>query len=105
MSKRALEELVAEKCTEGSKMSGLFGGEPKKPRSETTKPTAFLRLPRVMARVGGMSKSWIYLEISKGRFPAPIQLARNGRAVAWLEDEIDEYLAGRVAETRRRFAK
>lgn len=66
----------------------------------TPYPTAggrVLRLPAVIARVG-MSRSWIYDNVSKANFPAPIQL--GAKAIAWLEDEIDEWLANRVAASR-----
>lgn len=48
-----------------------------------------LRLPAVRARTG-LSRSTIYLRISEGNFPRPIQL--GVRAVGWLESEIDEWL-------------
>jgi len=48
-----------------------------------------LRLPAVKARTG-LSRSTIYLRISEGNFPRPVQLGL--RAVGWLESEIDEWL-------------
>lgn len=37
-----------------------------------------------------LSRSGIYLKISKGLFPAPISL--GGRAVGWLEPELEEWV-------------
>jgi len=63
-------------------------------------PTRFLRLPQVRERLGGLSRSWVYLAVADGRFPQPIKLARNGTAVGWLESEVEAYLSGRVEEAR-----
>lgn len=57
-----------------------------------------LRFPRVRERVGGLSKSWIYQEITEGRFPMPIKL--GGRAVGWLESEVNAWLLSRVEQSR-----
>jgi prophage regulatory protein len=59
-----------------------------------------LRFPRVKERVGGLSKSWIYQEITEGRFPTPIKL--GGRAVGWLQSEVDAWLSDRIERSRRR---
>lgn len=56
-----------------------------------------LRLPAVKARTG-LSRSTIYLRISKNEFPAPISL--GGRAVGWLEFEVDAWLAEKVDASR-----
>lgn len=58
---------------------------------------SILRLPTVKARTG-LSRSTIYLRISAGQFPKPINLGY--RAVGWLESEIDAWLSSRVAESR-----
>ena len=54
---------------------------------------AILRLPAVKARTG-LSRSTIYLRISKGRFPKPILL--GGRAVGWVESDIDAWLRDQI---------
>lgn len=59
--------------------------------------TAILRLPTVKARTG-LSRSTLYLRIAEGRFPAPVSL--GGRAVGWLDTEIDAWLAERVDASR-----
>jgi prophage regulatory protein len=56
---------------------------------------AVLRRKQVEARVG-LRRSSLYQRISEGSFPAPIKL--GGRAVGWIEAEITEWLANRVAE-------
>jgi prophage regulatory protein len=53
-----------------------------------------LRLPQVMARVG-LSRSSIYLNISRSEFPRQVRL--GARAVGWLQAEIDEWVRHRVA--------
>lgn len=52
-----------------------------------------LRLPEVIRRVG-YSRPSIYRKIDRTEFPAPVQL--GGRAVAWLESEIDAWIESRV---------
>ena len=56
-----------------------------------------LRLPTVKA-LTGLSRSTIYLRISKDEFPAPISL--GGRAVGWLENDVDAWLAEKVEASR-----
>lgn len=53
--------------------------------------TKIYLLPEVRKLIGGMSKSWIYNQISLGYFPRPIQLG-GGRAVGWLSSEIDDWI-------------
>jgi prophage regulatory protein len=57
-----------------------------------------LRLPAVKARTG-LSRSTIYLRVSEGAFPKPINL--GPRAVGWIESEIESWLAARIAESRQ----
>jgi len=57
------------------------------------KSVKFLRLVEVQRRVP-FSRSTIYLKISRGEFPQPINL--GARAVAWLESDIDEWIAARI---------
>jgi prophage regulatory protein len=58
-----------------------------------------LRLPSVKARTG-LSRSSIYLGIARNEFPRPISL--GARAVGWLEHEIEDWLASKVAQSRSR---
>lgn len=62
----------------------------------------FLRLTEVQRRVP-YSRSTIYAKIGRGEFPAPIDL--GARAVAWLESDIDEWIAARVGNSRAAVAK
>jgi prophage regulatory protein len=52
-----------------------------------------LRLPAVKSRTG-LSRSSIYKFAAEGRFPRPICL--GARSVGWLEEEINEWLDGRL---------
>jgi prophage regulatory protein len=56
-----------------------------------------LRLPDVK-RSTGLSRSTIYLRIAQGTFPKPVSL--GGRAVGWLEAEIQEWLQRRIDARR-----
>ncbi len=56
-----------------------------------------LRLPAVKTSTG-LSRSTIYLRITQGTFPKPVNL--GGRAVGWLEAEIQEWLQRQIEESR-----
>lgn len=58
----------------------------------------FLRIADVQRRVP-FSRSMIYLKISRGEFPQPINL--GARAVAWLESEVDTWIATRIIAGRK----
>ena len=60
--------------------------------------TTILRLPAVKARTG-LSRSTIYLRISKGTFPAPVSL--GGRAVGWIDSEIQGWLEKQIEASRK----
>ncbi|MCU7873579.1 MAG: AlpA family transcriptional regulator [Candidatus Thiodiazotropha sp. (ex Lucinoma borealis)] len=60
--------------------------------------TAILRLPTIKARTG-LSRSTIYLRISEGRFPKPVSL--GGRAVGWVEAEINDWLNQQIEASRK----
>lgn len=59
--------------------------------------TFILRLPAVKQRTG-LSRSTIYLRIAQGTFPAPVSL--GARAVGWVESEVDDWIARRIADSR-----
>jgi prophage regulatory protein len=59
---------------------------------------SILRLPAVKTRTG-LSRSTIYLRVSQGTFPRPVHL--GGRAVGWVEEEIQSWLAERIATSRK----
>ena len=52
-----------------------------------------LRRKQVEKRTG-LSRSTIYLRIQEGAFPRPIKL--GARAVGWVENEIEAWLAARL---------
>ena len=60
-------------------------------------PHTILRLPTVKARTG-LSRSTIYLRVSRGTFPAPVSL--GDRAVGWLEAEVNAWLTARIEQRR-----
>ncbi|WP_089686851.1 helix-turn-helix transcriptional regulator [Billgrantia gudaonensis] len=45
-----------------------------------------------------LSNTSLYRLIAKGEFPKPIQLGT--RAVAWVEDEIEEWIESRISASR-----
>jgi prophage regulatory protein len=57
----------------------------------------FLGLPDVIARTT-LSRSNIYLRMERGDFPKPVKLGE--RKVAWLESDIDSWMADKVAAQR-----
>ena len=57
-----------------------------------------IRLPKVMSRTG-LSRSTIYLRISQGVFPKPVNL--GGRAVGWIEEEIQDWLQLQIDSSRQ----
>lgn len=66
--------------------------------SAVNNPVRILRLPEVIGRVG-LRRASIYLHMTKGAFPKPISL--GARAVGWLEQDIDGWIAARIEVTRR----
>jgi prophage regulatory protein len=57
-----------------------------------------LRLPAVKARTG-LSRSTIYLRIAEGSFPKPVSL--GGRAVGWIEAEVNDWLKQQIEASRQ----
>jgi prophage regulatory protein len=57
-----------------------------------------LRRKQVENRTG-LSRSTIYARIAENNFPKPIDL--GGRAVGWIETEIDAWLTTRLAISRK----
>lgn len=62
------------------------------------KSSALLRRPAVEAKTG-LSTSSIYAKMARGEFPKPIRL--GPKSVAWIEDEVDNWIAARVAASRQ----
>jgi prophage regulatory protein len=61
--------------------------------------TRLIRLAEVMRKIG-YRRSSIYAKEAAGSFPKRVQL--GGKAVAWIEAEVDGWIARRVAESRSR---
>lgn len=61
--------------------------------------TAILRLPEVKTRTG-LARSTIYLRVKQGDFPRPVPL--GGRAVGWVESEIETWLERQIQNSRDR---
>ena len=57
-----------------------------------------IRLPAVTSQTG-LSRSTVYLRISQGTFPKPISL--GGRAVGWIESEINDWLDQQILASRK----
>ncbi len=62
--------------------------------SEEATAERFLRLPEVMSACG-LSRSSIYGKVSCGEFPQPVRLTPS--SVAWVDSEIRQWIAGRIA--------
>ena len=58
-----------------------------------------LRLPFVIKQTG-LSRSSIYLRMANNEFPASISL--GGRAVGWLEEDINNWLEQKIKASRER---
>ena len=56
-----------------------------------------LRLPEVK-KLTGLSRSTIYLRMVNHEFPESISL--GGRAVGWLEQDINKWIAERIEQSR-----
>lgn len=60
---------------------------------------SILRRRQVEKRVG-LTRSPLYARIKNGTFPKPIRLG-NGRAVGWIESEIDAWLTEQIENSRK----
>ena len=65
----------------------------------------FLRLPEVMSRTG-YGRTSIYRKMEDGSFPKSVKLggpplapsAFDSRAVAWIEDEVEQWIESRIED-------
>ncbi|KQH83777.1 transcriptional regulator [Vibrio furnissii] len=57
----------------------------------------FLKLKEVMQKTA-LSRSAIYRKMSDGEFPESVSL--GGRAVAWVESEVDEWMEERCVNRK-----
>lgn len=63
----------------------------------TTFKENLIRLPEVMRRTG-YGKAWIYRLIEAGQFPKSVKIGT--RSIAFVESEVDEWVANKIAESR-----
>ncbi|WP_081687070.1 helix-turn-helix transcriptional regulator [Chitinilyticum litopenaei] len=64
------------------------------PRADQAPFFVLIRLSEVL-RQTGLSRSAWYASIAAGKAPKPVPL--GGKAVAWLQHEVQQYIAGLVA--------
>lgn len=66
---------------------------------DTQPNPVLLRRSDVEARTG-LARATIYNLVRAGKFPPPIPLTESGRAVGWLESDINQYLRSRIDAAR-----
>ena len=59
-----------------------------------------LRMRDICLKVG-LGQSSIYDLVNRGLFPKPFPLVPGGRAVGWTEDNIDQWILEREADSKR----
>ncbi|MDX5976020.1 helix-turn-helix transcriptional regulator [Vreelandella alkaliphila] len=59
-----------------------------------------LKRPEVRKRTT-LSDSALYRLMERGQFPRPIQLNPHGRAVAWVESEVEQWIEQRIEAARQ----
>ena len=78
---------------------GEYMDELKSPAIETEHDEQFLKIKEVIATCK-KSRSSVYADIKKGKFPAPVKV--SGRAAAWLESEIRQWKKDCIRNSRVR---
>ncbi|HFP7857016.1 TPA: helix-turn-helix transcriptional regulator [Morganella morganii] len=63
----------------------------------TTQKENLIRLPEVIRRTG-YSKPWLYKLIDAGKFPKQVKI--GSRSIAFVESEVDAWVANKIAESR-----
>ncbi|ELC2815871.1 AlpA family transcriptional regulator [Salmonella enterica] len=69
---------------------------------EYTVNQSLIRMPEARRRTG-YGKAWIYKLIADGKFPAPVKL--GSRSIAFVESEVDEWIAERIAARDKKAAQ
>lgn len=67
--------------------------------TQLTNALTILRRKQVEARTG-LTRSPIYSRIKAGTFPSPVNLG-GGKAVGWVESEIDAWIAAQIEKSRK----
>jgi prophage regulatory protein len=65
---------------------------------QSREPLKIMRRKQLETRLG-LSRSTIYAKVAAGELPPPIRLG-SGRAVGWVEGEIDRWLAAQIERSR-----
>ena len=68
--------------------------------ANTNQEKLFILRRKQVEKRTGLSRSTIYLRIQEGTFPRPVNL--GARAVGWLENEIEAWLAARLEIRNKR---
>lgn len=68
------------------------------PGPQIAPPTRLIRISEVQHRTG-FSRSQIYRLITAGKFPRPIKAAEA--TSAWIENEVQAWIEGRIAAARQ----
>ena len=77
-----------------------------KSNSKINKPKLrFIRLPEVLTRTG-YGRTTIYRKMEDGSFPRSVKLGGppidpnvfDSRAIAWIEDEVEQWIESRIEE-------
>lgn len=77
--------------------SAASTGQSKAQQSAPSTPVHVLRLPEV-CKMTGLRRSWIYQLEAENRFPRRIKI--GARAVGWIAEEVQRWLANRVERSR-----
>jgi prophage regulatory protein len=56
-----------------------------------------IRLPETLAKTG-LSRTRLYEAVAAGTFPRPAKLGPHARAIGFLESEVDDWIAARLAD-------
>ena len=67
------------------------------------RPRRVLRMAATMDKVG-LRESQIREKVARGEFPKPVRLSVSGRAIGFLEHELEDYLDARIAERDQGYA-
>lgn len=59
------------------------------------KQNKLIRIKSVL-EMTGISKSYLYQLVKSGEFPKPVQLIKGGKAVAWIESEVQSWVESRI---------
>jgi prophage regulatory protein len=67
---------------------------------KTSRSNRILRMRDNCKKVG-LCQSSIFALVNRGLFPKPFSLVPGGRAVGWLEEDIDEWILARKAASEQ----